>query len=664
MRTHAATALLFLALSVLMTWPLARCLDRCVAYPGDPYINAWILDWDWWATFHRPLSLFHANAFHPARYSLAFSENIYGIALSLFPLRAAGVAPLTAYNIAMLAGFAFTGFGAYVLGRQITGSWLAGVAAGTAYAFLPFRFTHLSHVQHIWSGWLPLLIAAVIHYARRPSWQRAALFGAAFLMNGLTNVHWLLFGALAIAVTIPIVVRDPRRWLALGAAVIVALVLLVPFLYSYWAAAKIHGAERSWHDTMGYSAQPRDWLNPGVGNRVYRRFVDPAVDPERWLFPGVLTIIIALAGAFIPPTANRLPPTAYRSIALTWIALGFIGSLGLHAFFHRFLFTHVPGFRAIRVPARWAAIAYVGLAILVAVAVAAMQRRARWAAAVVPILFLIELRAAPIRWYDAAPRDPDVYRWLKDAPLTGAIAEVPIDEGGSEYLYLLRATRHHKPMINGISGFAPPEFAKLSTMWSQSPIGDDFVDELRRIGVELLVVHPDASNFRGDEIRAWLRRELDRGRIAFVRRFNGGISGDWVFSLCPSAPSLRPPELEAFLGGKFTYSDATIGVLDYPRSGERLRGPAQFSGWALSPLGVREVNLLFDNGGVRVPTTLQDDPGLKAGFPWYPATPRPRFVANFPRRPRRIRPDTDVQVEIIDGRGERTLLEGRWVDWE
>src|SRR5438552_6995049 len=129
---HAAlstlsVAALFAALAVLMTWPLARNLPTAVAYPGDPFINTWILDWDWHATLHQPLHLFEANAFYPAKDSLAYSENLYGIALLLFPLRALGVDALTAHNVALLLGFAFSGFGAFLLGRMISGSALAGM---------------------------------------------------------------------------------------------------------------------------------------------------------------------------------------------------------------------------------------------------------------------------------------------------------------------------------------------------------------------------------------------------------------------------------------------------------------------------------------------------------------------------------------------------------
>src|SRR5829696_7326360 len=100
-RQDAAAALLFIALSVGMTWPLAPNLGRAVSDPGDPYINIWILDWDFRATFSDPLSLFDANAFYPARLSLAFSENLYGLAVLLFPLRLAGVSAIAAHNVGM-----------------------------------------------------------------------------------------------------------------------------------------------------------------------------------------------------------------------------------------------------------------------------------------------------------------------------------------------------------------------------------------------------------------------------------------------------------------------------------------------------------------------------------------------------------------------------------
>lgn len=88
------------------------------------------------------------------------------------------------------------------------------------------------------------------------------------------------------------------------------------------------------------------------------------------------------------------------------------------------------------------------------------------------------------------------------------------------------------------------------------------------------------------------------------------------------------------------------------------------SGFAFSPFGIRQVNLLVNNGGIRLPTVLQSDPLLQRQFPWYPATSRPRFTAQFAGPPSGVWRHTDMQPEIIDGRGNRVLLEDRWIDWQ
>jgi hypothetical protein len=643
-RRHAAAFFLFLLLAIAMTWPLARTLDRAVAYPGDPYINTWILDWDWYATFHQPLTLFDANAFYPAHDSLAYSENLYGIALLLFPLRAAGLSPITAHNLAMLAGFTISGFATHLLVTLLIDSPLAGIVAGVFYAFVPFRFTHLSHVQHAWGGTLPLMFAALLWYDRKPTWPRAALFAGAFLFNGLCNIHWMLFGSIAIGLTV-LILRP--RFLPLAVCTLPAILLLCGFLRPYFVVEHLYGLRRTWDETMAYSARPADWLASNFDNPLYARLRNPNMDPERWLFPGAVSIVLGCIGIF----SRRWK--AIR-IATAWIVLGFIGSLGLHTFFHRFLFDHVPGFGGIRVPARWASIAYVGLAILVGLGSAILGRGRRSVFALLTLAFLADSRAAPIRWY-LAPQPSAVDRWIAETK-PRAIFQLP-RASGSDYLMMLRATAHHRPMVNGISGFAPPEsnrIFELADQWS-----DQLVPELRRVGVTHVIARADAFDAVS---RAWLSRAIAREELEFVRRFDAGIGGDWVFVIGRGA---SPPssDLASMLEGKPTFSETTFGLLEKPAPDEMIGPSTVASGFAFSPYGIREVNLLMNSGAIRIPAQLQDDPALKRTFPWYDATTQPRFLASFAKRPRGAWKANDIQVEIIDGRGQRTLLDDRWVGW-
>jgi len=402
--------------------------------------------------------------------------------------------------------------------------------------------------------------------------------------------------------------------------------------------------ERSWNETMSFSATPGDWLLNNFAWRPYPARNDAATDPERWLFPGALALCFAVV-AFASRDWKPL------TLAWSWILLGFIGSLGLRTPFYRFLFHYVPGFRAVRVPARWALITHAGLAILIAIAVALITRRAKWTGAIIAIAFLIELRD-PIRWYMAPAEVRPIDRWAKSAK-PHAMVELPIDHN-TEYEVMLHATAHHRPIVNGVSGFDPPEYSRivqLAEAWS-----DDLVPELARIGVTRVIIRADWLGATGAK---WTSRMVDAGQLGFVKRFDEGVNGDWLFRVGVRGDS---PELRSMLSGHSTYNDDTFGALVTPQT-TSLKGAVTFSGIALSPFGIREVNLLFNNGMLRLPATLKADPQTSHWHRWYDATTKPAFFREFASRPKNIPAITDVQVEIIDGRGERKLLDDRWLDW-
>ena len=296
---EAAIFALFLLLSIALTWPLAIRLDTAVADLGDPLLNVWIVDWVCHALTHAPLDLYNAPIYHTGLYPLAYSENLVGIALVVLPFHLAGLSAIAVYNIAMLLGFAFSAYGAFVLARLVTGSTAGALVGAIFFAFGSFKFAHLAHLQILWSGWLPLLLAALLVYWRRPSRRHAVLLCGAFLMNGLTNIHWLLFGGFALGVTVVFLhVAEPRRerrfWVQLAAALLIAGLLLLPFLIPYQIVAKEYGARRTTAEARLGSASWTDWLIAWTHNRVYGPVPAPELRrAERQLFPGLLILFLA-----------------------------------------------------------------------------------------------------------------------------------------------------------------------------------------------------------------------------------------------------------------------------------------------------------------------------------------------------------------------------------
>jgi hypothetical protein len=723
-----AIAILFVCLAALMTWPLVIHLDTAIAQPDDPFVTTWALDWDYYATFHHA-SLFDANIFSPARYSLAFSEHMYGIAILFFPLFAAGVAPLTIHNLAMLLGFAACGYAMFLLTRWITGSIPSGIVAGIAFAFVGTRFHHLPHLSYVWAVWLPLILLAILIFARRPSVGTGAFVAATLVMNGLTALHWFVFGTAAAGITAIVLAfatnrqRDRRFWLLLAASFGIAMLVLLPFLLPYSRVAKLYGMRRYYADALPTSAAWRDWLIPNLQSKLYGRW-SPGQNwgHERTLFPGFTVYGLAIAGlgivrrtfldfaiaclAFLAAIGTMIGDVGlYRGnatplvlvallvavrcwirppfregvqfpigvwAAILWVVLGAAGARGLNGPLHTFLFTHFAAYRGIRMPVRWAMIAYVGLSVLAGFGMLVLlreRRRVTQAAitCLVCALMLFELRAAPIRWYLVPVDRRPLYEWLAKVPLNGSILELPLSQNAA-YEYLWRATTHHHPLINGVSSYTPSTYDRLTNVYENDPIPDELLTTLENMRCSLIVVHAGWLRDRSAPIREWLQRGVQSQRLMFVRSFDAGIRADYVFAVMktePRASSWRDASQNVTLflhSDGWTYVNTPIASVDRGPSAI-VRGPLTVSGWALAPAGVAGVNLRFANGRTVVGTTRIDRPDVKALMPWYPHDPRPGFTQTIAGPPANINGDTDMQVEIVDRAGHVRRQPPYWFSW-
>ena len=627
--------------------------DHC-SDAGDPYLVSWTLWWDFHQTFHDPLHLFDGNVFFPMKYSLAFSEHNYGIALPFFPLFALGIRPLTVQGLATLLGFAFSGYGAFRLGRTLTGSTGAAWVTGIAFAFVPYRFGQMPHLPYVFSGWIPILLEALVLFVRERTPRRAAWLGAAFFLNGLSVIHWLVLTLIPLAATGLVlafrhgVERDraggKRAALALG----VAGMALLPFLLPYEKAAKLYGFTRSATDVMSYSALPKDWLSMDAWNRTWRGLAEWPAPSERHLFPGLLLLLLPLAAVLLSraqpggsaPSAAALPSEprgrrllpwldgisvvagtlalfaaspagihvrlggkevfrateSSRALALLtaallvrcwiaypkalplvrgrnfpeslrllrrpeailvgglWAVLGFLGSLGLNFPFHRVLFETIFLFRSIRVPARWAMIAYLGLAVLAGVGAKALAdawrergsgtRAGVFVFALAGLGLLFEDRAAPLGLIRGEADPDEATLFLAKTPMKGGLVELPagtMDHGN--YRAVLRAADHGKPLITAVSGFASPFVSRIEEDERKTPIPDELLDFLENIPTSYILVRDSwlSPELRGPH-REWLARGMASGRLLFVKRFDRRLRNELyaVVRNEPEAKALEP----------------------------------------------------------------------------------------------------------------------------
>lgn len=335
-----------------------------------------------------------------------------------------------------------------------------------------------------------------------------------------------------------------------------------------------------------------------------------------------------------------------------------------------------------RAVGRWAIIADTGLIVWTAIGASLLieRRPKRWRPAVASLLVVLTAAdvAAKISWEQMVPDIPPVYRWLRYEKV-GPVLELPMHTPeGIEFTYLLYSTVHHVPIVNGTSGFEPPFHQHLRMQIESGNMGRGFTSELEKVGCRLVVVHVDRLAEQTPVVVRWLGSEVAAGRLAPLRRFDRGMSGDYVLAVTKTLPDWsrfvdnafdaagnQPGRnFERMLRGERTYTASTFGRLEVPRTLESVGRSLHVSGWALSPRGIRQVDVLLQGGKIRMTAIPYDRRDVQKAFPWYPQVAHPGFDLVIPKRPKGISRETDVQVEIIDGDGRATRLPDTLINWQ
>src|SRR5437762_6941490 len=112
-------AAVIVLMTVVVTWPQPRHLSTHVAAHNDPHLSIWRVSWIAHALSTRPRDLFNGNIFYPAPRTLAYSDATLFEGLLAAPLLWLHVPPVVVYNLLLLAGFAASGLGMFVLVRYL-----------------------------------------------------------------------------------------------------------------------------------------------------------------------------------------------------------------------------------------------------------------------------------------------------------------------------------------------------------------------------------------------------------------------------------------------------------------------------------------------------------------------------------------------------------------
>jgi hypothetical protein len=200
-------------------------------------------------------------------------------------------------------------------------------------------------------------------------------------------------------------------------------------------------------------------------------------------------------------------------LAAVWLSLGVapqtlgrpLNLTGLY----QVLYSYVPGFDGLRVPARFNMVAVLMLAVLGGYGAAALSRW-RWATSALVVLTTALFAESLVRPFPingmgtlrdyATPearvyrpgRAPGVYKRLAEEQ--GAVlAELPLGQPDYDTRAMFYSMVHHARVLNGYSGFFPPHYGLLALTLSDVPShAMNAWDTLRGLGASHVIVHEAA----------------------------------------------------------------------------------------------------------------------------------------------------------------------------
>lgn len=529
--------ILYTFLALILTYPLA--LNVATAVPidiGDPLLNTWILAWDTHALLTDPLNLFNANIFYPLPNTLAYSEHLFSTALLAQPLQLFSGEPVAAYNFSLLLSFPLAGFGMYLLALRWTHHRGAAFIAGLIFAFNPYRFAAMAHLQLLTFQWLPYAVLGIDLLLRGGAGVRCQVSNARLQVPGwwsFSNVAlllvveifvWLqilaswylaLYAALILGVYLLAVLISRRFQISRLAPVFVTLLLAalltLPFILPYLPLLDDLRQSRPVSLALSLAASPTDFLAAAPLNFIFGPLTEqvrarPGFIGENTLFVGGVVVVLAVIGIGCQVPGVRCQVSGVRSLRFVAFAMVVVAVLSLLLTFpapYALLAALFPPSTIVRVPPRWIIPALFALSILAALGYSHLSHFARHAPRLTSyVLFLfistlliletlsIPLPLAPVN--NQQTLNP-AYHWLDARPGPLALVELPMHSAPApEYPEVKRmaaSTLGWWQLVNGYSGYTPPRQPQLA----QTLAG--FPDETSITALQTLIPSSSSSFF-------------------------------------------------------------------------------------------------------------------------------------------------------------------------
>ena len=227
----------------------------------------------------------------------------------------------------------------------------AAVVAGLVGAWYPFHAEHYSHLELLWTMFIPMAAIAALRMTANPGPASGLRLGAIIAAQWLASMY---MGVMLVAWLLPFVGVTALAWrprwsrfaIALLTCTAIAAPAFVGLAIPYLKTREARG-ERDLTVIGHYSASADDYAHADEGLAAYSSNGSAHRD-ERDLFPGASTVALAAGGAWPPLTGAAIGTLVAGTLAFDW-------SLGTHGLTYDELMRTSAAFRGMRSPARFSA---------------------------------------------------------------------------------------------------------------------------------------------------------------------------------------------------------------------------------------------------------------------------------------------------------------------
>jgi len=544
-------------------------------YPGNglPEYDMGQYFWNFWWTLRQLLrweSLYHSNLlFHPQGVSLALHTFHLFNTLFVLPFQALGI-PQVGYHLVVFASALFSGWGVFLLCRDIGVKGRAAWIAGALFMLCPYRFGQSEHFNLLNTVPIPFYLIWMRRGLLKGNWKSLAMWGFWLFLAANTSSYYLLF-LLVVSPFWALHVVDlgdfRSQWQTcllrtLQAAVVFCL-LFLPQLHEITLEYGIGEYQRSLGEQIYWSAGLLNFFFPPALTAKLTGLIPDAPDSlggrgEFAVFPGVLIWILAAAPVFL----------LRRTRGRFWFAMAVLGmllALGpvLKVVEPVFLpigrktrpiplpgygLQFVPLLGAMRTPARWGLLFQLGLILYIAVnysrieVVVLRRLRLRRRSALMLALLIVTVAFAE-NWPGPHPhsdvRPPAILARLARETPAAAVLYLPLQgpwlEGRSMFLQTLNGL----PMCNGYTAFQDasrcllnrPFLRRLTGAVSESGSWESAREDLRQMNIGWIVLHPFYDRNRDERLRVCAVLEEHFGATLYGRQ-----DRYWIYRLAAGNP--------------------------------------------------------------------------------------------------------------------------------